>query len=297
MKADTYLITGAGSGLGKGVALGLAKRGEQVIAAVETKEQVAELTQEAEAGQISLQVEKLDITEAADRERAFGWPVDVLVNNAGVGLGGAVVDIPESFLRRQFEVNVFGTILLTQGYAKQMARRRRGRILIVSSIHGIAADPLVGPYCASKHALEAFGEALAKEMQEFAVQVQMINPGPYLTGFNELEFESWKDWQDDPEGRIFDYSKFAFPYPQFAPEGAIKEMLVIISGKRDKFRNIVPRSMSVVAKKMQKGPWKRSADKDLFIIDSTIMRSKEMEPATKPGEAVIDKFKDIFSKH
>lgn len=72
MKADTYLITGAGSGLGKGVALGLAKRGEQVIAAVETKEQVAELTQEAEVGQISLQVEKLDITEAADRALLVG---------------------------------------------------------------------------------------------------------------------------------------------------------------------------------------------------------------------------------
>lgn len=205
-------------------------------------------------------------------------------------------DLRDEVIRLINATAIFGTILLTQGYAKQMARRRRGRILIVSSIHGIAADPLVGPYCASKHALEAFGEALAKEMQEFAVQVQMINPGPYLTGFNELEFESWKDWQDDPEGRIFDYSKFAFPYPQFAPEGAIKEMLAIISGKRDKFRNIVPRSMSVVAKKMQKGPWKRSADKDLFIIDSTIMRSKEMEPATKPGEAVIDKLKDIFSK-
>ncbi|MDD4324219.1 MAG: SDR family oxidoreductase [Eubacteriales bacterium] len=292
---NTYLITGAGSGLGKGVALGLASQGRRVIAAVETEDQAAELSREAAEKEIKLLIEKLDITEASDRERAFSWDVDVLINNAGINLGGALVDIPEDFLRRQFEVNVFGTILLSQGFAKQMARRRRGRIIIVSSIYGLAADPLMGAYGASKHALEAFGISLARELQEFGVEVQLINPGPYLTGFNDRAFESWKDWQDNPEERLFDYEKLAFPYPQFDPEGAIRDMISIVLEENGKFRNIVPKAMTPIARQMQKSPWKRTSDKGLHTKDATVTRSLEMEPARKPSEAIKSKIKDIFS--
>lgn len=205
MLTDTFLITGAGTGLGKGIAFALAKAGHKVIAGVETLSEVSAVTLEAEEQKLDLQVEKLDITDSVDRERASEWDIDVLLNNSGISEGGSLVDIPEERLRNQFEVNVFGTILLTQKVARNMIQKGRGKIIFMSSVSGLMADPLSGSYGGSKFALEGFAESLSKELQEFGVQVATINPGPYLTGFNDREFETWRTWQDDPSKRIFDY--------------------------------------------------------------------------------------------
>lgn len=294
MPQETYLITGAGSGLGKGVALKLAAKGFDVIAGVETLSDVALLEQEAQDKKLTLRVEKLDITDSADRERAWTWEPDVLINNAGVSYGGAMTDIPEAFLREQFEVNVFGTIFLTQGIARQMAKKRSGKIIFVSSLHGIMADPFSGPYCGSKYALEAFGEAMAQELQEFNIEVQMINPGPYLTGFNDREYETWKRWNDDPTQRLFDYENLAFPYEQLDPEKAIKDMVKFITKSND-FRNITPKALKIMAKKRQSDLWKRKSDADLGHRHPLIRKSNEIEPATTPTEGIIDKIKDTFS--
>lgn len=192
MVQETYLITGAGTGFGKGIALGLAEQGKKVIAGVETMSEVSALVKEAKEKEIEIQVEKLDVTDPADRERAWTWDVDVLLNNAGISEGGSLVDIPEERLRNQFEVNVFGPILLTQKIAKAMVKKQRGKIVFMSSVSGLMADPLSGPYGGSKFTLEAFAESLSKELQEFNVQVSTINPGSYLTGFNDREFEAWR---------------------------------------------------------------------------------------------------------
>ncbi|MEG0475985.1 MAG: SDR family oxidoreductase, partial [Carnobacterium sp.] len=223
MVQETFLITGAGTGFGKGIALGLAEQGEKVIAGVETMSEVSAFEKEAKEKKLDIQVEKLDVTNPADRERACTWDVDVLLNNAGISEGGSLVDIPEEHLRNQFEVNVFGPILLTQKIAKAMVKKQRGKIVFMSSVSGLMADPLSGPYGGSKFTLEAFAESLSKELQEFKVQVAVINPGPYLTGFNDREFEAWKTWQDNPEERLFDYKQLAFPYEQLDPEELIKE--------------------------------------------------------------------------
>ena len=105
----TVLITGAGSGFGKGASLALAERGHHVISTTETEDQAAELR--AEAPQLT--VEKLDIT-SADVTKAKGWDIDVLINNAGVGQTGPMADVPIDRVRRLFEVNVFGTLAMTQ---------------------------------------------------------------------------------------------------------------------------------------------------------------------------------------
>ena len=290
MKQEIYLITGAGSGLGKGVAFGLAKQGEHVIAAVETLSDVSALKLEEE--KLTIEIEKLDITDPADRERFADRDIDVLVNNAGISLGGAIVDVPEHMLREQFEVNVFGTILLTQVIARQMAKRRSGKIIFVSSVHGLMADPFSGPYCGSKFALEAFAEAMAKEMQEFNMVVQVINPGPFLTGFNDREYEAYKRWKDDPAQRLFDYEKLSFPYEQLDPEKAVKDMIKIISGKSSDYRNCIPKAIAVLAKKRQKELWDRQIDEDLGRRHELIERSLEIDPATKPVEGIINRIKD-----
>lgn len=107
------LITGAGSGFGHEVAMRLAEKGYDVIAAVEIYSQVQTLKRQAAERGVSLQVEKLDVTNDGDRRKALTWNVEILVNNAGVGEGGSTVDIPAFNIRYEFEVNVTGPLLLT----------------------------------------------------------------------------------------------------------------------------------------------------------------------------------------
>jgi NAD(P)-dependent dehydrogenase (short-subunit alcohol dehydrogenase family) len=110
----TVLITGAGSGLNNGAALELAERGYDVIACVEIYPQVRALEIQAKERGVKLRIEKIDVTKEGDRHRAMSWDVDVLVNGAGIIEGGAIVDIPGENMRRQFEVNVIGPVLLTR---------------------------------------------------------------------------------------------------------------------------------------------------------------------------------------
>src|SRR5699024_12690770 len=100
MVQETYLITGAGTGFGKGIAFGLAELGKKVIAGVETMSEVSALEKEADEKKLKLQIEKLDVTSPEDRERAWSWDIDVHLNNAGISEGGSLVDVPEKQLRK-----------------------------------------------------------------------------------------------------------------------------------------------------------------------------------------------------
>jgi NAD(P)-dependent dehydrogenase (short-subunit alcohol dehydrogenase family) len=107
------LITGAGSGLGEGAAIGLARNGHHVIAAAQAWPQVTALRAKAEAlGLPSLDVQKLDLLDPYDLKQACGWDFDILVNNAGIGEGGPIAEIPLDLVRRNFEVNVFAPLSL-----------------------------------------------------------------------------------------------------------------------------------------------------------------------------------------
>ena len=185
----TVMITGAGSGFGKGAALALAGRGHTVIATTETEAQAEALA--AEAPQLT--VAKLDIT-TADVAKAAAWDLDVLIDNAGAGQTGPMADVPLDRVRRLFEVNVFGTIAVTQAVLPRMVAKGSGRIIIMSSIAGVLSAPAFGPYSMTKHALEAMGKAMRAELADQGVDVCLINPGPYLTGFNDRMADSMWDW-------------------------------------------------------------------------------------------------------
>jgi|ERR1700722_3869014 len=186
------LITGAGSGFGRLTALALAERGHHVIATTETDAQAEQL--HAEAPQ--LQVEKLDIT-TTDVDKVHAWTIDTLINNAGAGQTGPVADIPMERLRYLFEVNVFGTMNITQAVLHEMVPRHQGRIIIMSSIAGVLSAPAFGPYSMTKHALEAMGKAMRGELAPLGIDVTLINPGPYLTGFNDRMADSMWEWFGD----------------------------------------------------------------------------------------------------
>lgn len=274
------LITGAGTGFGYEVAMRLAEKGFEVIAGVEIYAQVQTLKRQATERGVTLQVEKLDVTNDGDRRKALGWDVEILVNNASVGEGGSTVDIPAANIRNEFEVNVTGPLLLTQGIAKQMVKRGEGRIVWVSSREGLNVNPFTGVYAASKHAVEAIAETMADELQEFGIQVATINPGPFLTGFNDRMFQTWQSWEDEPSERLFDYSKLSFPRAQFDPEPVYATMTAVAAGEVDSFRNLEPKSMIEETKSLQQAPWDRKVADGLGTRFKAVQNSYDMEPET-----------------
>ena len=184
------MITGAGSGFGRGTAIALAARGHKVIATTETEAQADTLRVEHP----QIQVEKLDITSNVDVVKARKFDIDVLINNAGAGQTGPIADVPLDRVRHLFEVNVFGTLAITQAVLPKMATRGTGRVIIVSSIAGVLAGPSFGPYSMTKHALEAMGKSLRAELASSGIDVTLINPGPYNTGFNDRMAASMWEW-------------------------------------------------------------------------------------------------------
>ena len=238
--SKTVLITGAGSGFGKGAAVALAERGHHVIAATENSDQAAALSHE----QPQLEVEVLDIaTDDVDHARA--WEIDVLINNAGVGQTGPMADVPLDRVRRLFEVNVFGTLALSQAVLPRMIARGSGRIIIVSSIAGVVSGPSFGPYSMTKHALEALGKAMRAELAPQGVDVTLLNPGPYQTGFNDRMADSMWEWFNDdaltaPGRPMFEFMRQLVTEGQMDPVEVVQRMVELTEDETTTENNFVP---------------------------------------------------------
>ena len=175
------LITGAGSGFGRGAALELASRGHSVTAATFLADEATEMA----AANPGLSTIKLDVTNAQDVAQVADMDIDVLVNNAGRGLMAPLTNVELDEVRKTFEVNVFGMLAMSQAVIPAMKARGSGRIINVSSIAGILSGAMSAPYAMTKHAVEALSVSLREELAPYGVDVTKINPGPYLTGFND----------------------------------------------------------------------------------------------------------------
>jgi NAD(P)-dependent dehydrogenase (short-subunit alcohol dehydrogenase family) len=238
--SKTVLITGAGTGFGRGAALALAARGHHVIATTETEEQATALRAEAP----QLQVEKVDIT-TDDVNKVKDWNVDVLINNAGFGQTGPLADVPEAIVRKVFDVNVFGTLRMTQATLPQMVKRGTGRVIIVSSIAGVLAGPAFGPYSMSKFALEAMGKTLRGELFGQGIDVCLLNPGPYLTGFNDRMADSMWDWFGDDSVSagstdLFKMMRTMVTEGQMDPQEVVDVMVELVEAESTTENNFVP---------------------------------------------------------
>ena len=180
------LITGCSSGIGRATALEAAARGHRVFASARDREGLRELE---EGGAIRCLA--LDVTDAASIRGAVAsvlaeaGRVDALVNNAGYGQYGAAEDVTAEEWRRQFDVNLFGAIEAARAVLPAMREKRTGTIVNVSSVAGKIAIPFAAPYCASKHALEAFSDALRVEVAPFGIRVAVIEAGPIETRFGD----------------------------------------------------------------------------------------------------------------
>jgi NAD(P)-dependent dehydrogenase (short-subunit alcohol dehydrogenase family) len=262
--AKTILITGAGSGFGEGAAIGLARKGHEVIAGVQILPQVTQLRAKAkELGLKTLRVEKLDLLDTYDVARAHAWDIDVLFNNAGIGESGPVSEIPVELVRRNFETNVFAPLALTQGFIKKwIAAKKPAKIVFTSSMGGLFTPPGFGIYVATKHALEAVAESLQQELRPHGIKVQTINPGAYLTGYNETMAETAFRWLDDSKNfnkrgatrEVLD-SLLGTPEGRLDPKEMIDRMIEIVPADTGKFRNVVPKFVEDMLKKHQQEAW------------------------------------------
>jgi NAD(P)-dependent dehydrogenase (short-subunit alcohol dehydrogenase family) len=181
----SVVITGSSTGIGEAAALRLDAGGWQVIAGVRREADGRSLASRASE---RLGWVTLDVTDHASIRAAAleidgllgGRGLDGLVNNAGIAVGGPLEYLPLAELRHQFEVNVFGLVAVTQAFLP-LLRRRSGRIVNVGSVGGRITTPFVGPYCASKHAVEAVSDALRMELRPWGLEVSVIEPGVVTT--------------------------------------------------------------------------------------------------------------------
>lgn len=252
--SKTVLVTGAGSGFGRGVALGLAARGHRVIAGCQIWPQVWELRQSAAAAGLDLQVIKLDVLNAIDRAHAFGFEIDVLFNNAGIMESGPMVEIPMTVFRSVFETNVFAALELAQGFARAMVARGRGRIVWTSSIAGLVKVPFDGAYAASKHAVEGICSAMREELKPYGVEVMTVNPGAFRTGFNDTGMESMDQWWGQGERVVAHWPVRALD-KQHDPSEMIAAMIEAIEAEHPPYRTMRPASAEEMARREQAAEW------------------------------------------
>jgi NAD(P)-dependent dehydrogenase (short-subunit alcohol dehydrogenase family) len=176
--ARSVLVTGASTGIGEATALRLKAAGWDVLAGARKD---GDLDRLREAG---LTPVRLDVTDpdtiAAARDELGGRPLGGLVNNAGIAVSGPIEFIPLDDLRQQLEVNLVGQVAVIQAFLEAI-RAGEGRVVNVSSIGGRFALPMVGPYAASKHALEAVSDSLRRELRPWGLHVALIEPGAVTT--------------------------------------------------------------------------------------------------------------------
>ncbi len=185
--SKVWFITGTSTGFGRELAELLASRGERVVATARKPEVLAEF---AAKYPDTVKAVRLDVTKPAEVHAAvsealaaFGR-IDVLVNNAGYGMVGAVEETSDSEVRRQFDTNFFGMLDVTKAILPTLRKQKSGHILNVSSVVGVIAFPAAGIYSASKFAMEAISEALAGELAPHGIKVTIVEPGAFRTAFN-----------------------------------------------------------------------------------------------------------------
>ncbi|MHB1302978.1 MAG: oxidoreductase [Acidiphilium sp.] len=186
MSAQTWFITGAASGFGRAFAEHALAEGYNVVL---TGRSVDRLTTIGRQVPERVLTQHLDVTRGEQAEAAvsaaiarFGR-IDVLVNNAGYGVVGAIEETSEAELRAQMETNFFGAIAVTRAVLPVLRRQRAGAVVMMSSMGGQMSYSGFGAYSASKFALEGAAEALAQEMQPFGVKVLIVEPGAFRTDF------------------------------------------------------------------------------------------------------------------
>lgn len=191
-KDKVWLITGSSTGLGRAISETALQNGYKVVVTARRLETIGDLIERFPETSCAV---RLDVTKPAEIKSAieaaivkFGR-IDVLVNNAGYGLLGAIEEPTEEQIRRQFETNFFGAINMIRAVLPRMRTSHGGHVINMSSVAGFAARASAGYYSATKFALEAVSEALAEEVSAHGIRVTIVEPGPFRTDFGGRSLE------------------------------------------------------------------------------------------------------------
>ena len=212
MADRVWLITGASSGFGLAFAEHALSVGDRVVAGARRLQTLKPLVEQAPERVLAVELDVNDSFQIAVAVGAamkrFG-SIDVLVNNAGYGIVGAVEETPENELRAQMETNFFGAVAMTRAVLPVMRAQRSGAIANISSMGGQMSFAGFSAYSASKFALEGMSEALAAEMKPFGVKVVIIEPGAFRTGFAGAALKHMPEMEEYSEtsGRIRAFAK------------------------------------------------------------------------------------------
>jgi NAD(P)-dependent dehydrogenase (short-subunit alcohol dehydrogenase family) len=241
---ESAVVTGTSTGIGFATALRLARHGFRVFAGMRNLDKAQELRAAAGAAKLPLEVMALDVTSMPSVRQAFAaasadGPVDVLVNNAGIGGASPLELTPEDEHRRMFDTNYFGAIRCIQAVLPAMRERQRGTIVNVTSIAGRIATPNQIAYSASKWALECAGEALAHEVRRFGIRVVNVEPGVVMTSIFKNSAEATRYDKTSPyqpimrrNGKLF-MAGFRAPAQ---PEEVAETVLTAITTKEYRLR-------------------------------------------------------------
>jgi len=189
------VYTGARSGIAAKVIENLVKENVHIYVTVETELQLKEVKKKYQNNK-NINCLKLDITNKEDYNQFCDIQIDILVCNAAIGYGGSIAEIDMNKVRENFEVNVFSNFTFVQFVLKQMIERKKGRVIFISSLAGILPIPFLGSYCASKASIIKLAECLKLELWNLNTNIDiiLIEPGLYHTGFNQVMLENkYKD--------------------------------------------------------------------------------------------------------
>lgn len=250
MNKEIVLITGTNSGFGLLATLELAKNEYFVIATMRNLDNQHELIDKAKQLKIEhlIEILPLDVTNEQEIHSIIHYidnhygQIDILINNAGFCLGGMCELVAITDWKKQFETNFFGVVHLTQKVIPYMRKQKKGKIINIGSISGRFGFPGLGPYVASKHALEGYSESLRTELLPFEISVSIIEAGSYNTNIwkkalNEQRLETNEDYRELMKVIYDEATKTAENADD--PKEVIKTILKICQTKKPKLRYIV----------------------------------------------------------
>ena len=185
-KSRTWLVTGSSSGIGRALCERILKEGDRLVATSRNVSALDDLVRGKEGQAMALRLDIADpdsVTDAAAKAIEWAGGIDVVVNNAGYGVVGAVEEVGEAEAGRAFDTNFFGAYRVIRAVLPHMRERRSGHILNVSSALGLVARGGYTMYSATKFALEGLSEGLAQEVAPFGIKVTLLEPGSFRTNF------------------------------------------------------------------------------------------------------------------
>jgi NAD(P)-dependent dehydrogenase (short-subunit alcohol dehydrogenase family) len=246
-------ISGSSSGIGEACALGLDERGYDVFAGVRNEEDGKSLCQRASQ---RLQPVIVDITNPDQIKTAFETvrqtlgekPLVGLINNAGISVGGPLEFVPIDRLRHILEVNLIGHISVSQLFIS-LLRKSQGRIINVGSVSGIFASPLMGPYCASKYAMEAISDVMRRELKPWNIKVSVLEPGIIATKiWGKASIQAERAIKEAPEEVLHLYGSLIEHVQKHvkdidkkaqSPEVVVRAVIHALTARRPKTRYLI----------------------------------------------------------